>query len=60
MTEAKGRAVSPWSPIEELGGLGPWVGLSELRRRMDEIFGERGRVGMVVPPVDVTEWMTRT
>lgn len=49
------KAVTRWNPFDDLGALAPWMGRPDLRQRMDEIFGEQSRSGMVVPAIDVTE-----
>ncbi len=49
------RAVTRWDPFSDLERFHPWSALSDWRQRMDEVFGESARVGMVAPAVDVTE-----
>jgi HSP20 family protein len=53
--EQQSGTVTRWNPFAELESRDPWGGLTDWRRRLDEIFGERTRMGQLVPAVDVTE-----
>ena len=55
MAKEKERAVTHWDPFEEIEALRPWGAPTELRQRLDELFGARLPEGRFAPAVDVTE-----
>lgn len=60
MAEEESKHIARWDPFRDLAAWEPWGGFREgsrLARLMDEMFGERPRLGLgvTVPAVDVTE-----
>jgi HSP20 family protein len=58
MAEEETKQIARWDPFRDLASWEPWAGFREgsrLARLMDEMFGERPRLGVTVPAVDVTE-----